>query len=237
MNHQQPKQPFFFLKPPSAILFPGEGPIRRPKGVILHYEVELGLLIGKRVNSLDGFDKASALGVIDSTPYLLNLQSRWLKPSQDMKIHGDVTDLCTEYFLAIDMTARNVQDEARRKGLPWDIAKGFDTFLPLSLPISTERVTNPHDARLWLSVNGQLRQNDNTNLMLHNIPEQLSKISSVMTLEPGDIVLTGTPKGVGSVKPGDIVTAGLIVEDKPIDEASLEFSVEDSQGRYIYSET
>ena len=135
------------------------------------------------------------------------------------------------------MTARNVQDEAIRKGLPWDVAKGFDTFLPLSLPIPKDRVINPQDARLWLSVNGQLRQNDNTNLMLYKIPEQLSEISSVMALEPGDIVLTGTPKGVGAVNPGDVIGAGLSIEDKPIHEASLEFSVEDSQGRYSFSET
>ena len=149
----------------------------------------------------------------------------------------DNADLNAEYFLAIDMTARNVQDEAIRKGLPWDVAKGFDTFLPLSLPISKDKISNPHDARLWLSVNGQLRQNDNTNLMLHNIPEQLSEISSVMTLEPGDIVLTGTPKGVGPVTAGDVVKAGLEMGDKPIEEASLEFLVEDSQGRYRFSET
>ena len=58
-----------------------------------------------------------------------------------------------------------------------------------------------------------------------------------MALEPGDIVLTGTPKGVGAVNPGDVIGAGLSIEDKPIHEASLEFSVEDSQGRYSFSET
>ena len=135
------------------------------------------------------------------------------------------------------MSARNVQDEARRKGLPWDIAKGFDTFLPLSLPISRNTIKDPHDVRLWLNVNGQVRQNDNTNLMLFKIPEQLEAISSVMTLEPGDIVLTGTPKGVGPVEAGDTIEAGIETGDGPIDEALVEFSVEDSQGRYEFSET
>ena len=134
------------------------------------------------------------------------------------------------------MTARNVQDEARRKGLPWDIAKGFDTFLPLSLPIEKDRIRDPHDARLWLSVNGQVRQSDNTNLMLFKIPELLDEISSVMTLEPGDIILTGTPKGVGPVKAGDTIKAGIEVGNRPIDEASIEFSVENSEGRYNFSE-
>lgn len=135
------------------------------------------------------------------------------------------------------MTARNVQDEARHKGLPWDIAKGFDTFLPLSLPISKDRIKDPHDVQLWLDVNGEVRQNDNTNLMLFKIPEQLEEISSVMTLEPGDIVLTGTPKGIGPVEVGDTVKAGIEAGEGPIDEAFLEFPVKDSQGRYKFSET
>jgi acylpyruvate hydrolase len=139
--------------------------------------------------------------------------------------------------LAIDMTARNVQDEAKKKGLPWSIAKGFDTFLPISEPIAKSKIPDPHNVNLWLSVNDKVRQDDNTELMLFRIPKQLSDISKVMTLEKGDIVLTGTPKGVGEIYTGDIIKAGLKVGGKAITEASLQLKVDDKPGLYEFKET
>lgn len=141
------------------------------------------------------------------------------------------------YLLAIDMTARNVQDEAKKKGLPWSIAKGFDTFLPISNLIAKSRIPDPQKAHLWLSVNNEIKQSDNTELMLFRIPRQLSDISRVMTLEKGDIILTGTPKGVGPVKTGDIMRAGLKVDGKDIEEANLEVPVIDREGPYEFKET
>lgn len=207
LNNQRPKQPFFFLKPPSSILLPNEGPILRPKGVNLHFEVELGVVIGKTVRDLNTDDDASVLDYIDS------------------------------YVLGIDMTGRNVQDEAKKKGLPWSIAKGFDTFLPLAGPVSKSIIKDPHDIELWLKVNGQTKQQDSTELMLFRIPRQLSDISKVMTLEKGDIILTGTPKGVGSVVTGDVLEAGMRVGGRDVKEASLRVQVEDRQGPYEFAET
>ncbi|KAF2155735.1 hypothetical protein K461DRAFT_221427 [Myriangium duriaei CBS 260.36] len=207
LNNQRPKQPFFFLKPSSSILLPGEGPVLRPKGVNLHFEVELGVILGKTVRDLDHNDKSAWLDAIDS------------------------------YLLAIDMTARNVQEEAKKKGYPWDVCKGFDTFLPLQGPISKSVIKDPHDIELWLKINGQTKQQDSTNLMLFQIPRQLSDISKVMTLEKGDIVLTGTPKGVGPVTTGDVLTAGIRVDGKEIEEAKLEVGFEDKPGPYEYQET
>ena len=135
------------------------------------------------------------------------------------------------------MTARNVQDEAKKKGLPWSIAKGFDTFMPMSAPISKSKIPDPHNVNLWLSVNDQMKQDDNTELMLFRIPRQLSDISKVMTLEKGDIVLTGTPKGVGSVATGDVMRAGLKVDGKDIEEGALDLRVEDREGPYEFKET
>ncbi|KAF2459849.1 hypothetical protein BDY21DRAFT_281218 [Lineolata rhizophorae] len=203
LNNQRPKQPFFFLKPPSSMLFPGDGPILHPRGVNMHYEVELGLIMGKTLRDLGPADEKGALDAIES------------------------------YVLAIDMTARNVQDEAKRKGLPWSIAKGFDTFLPLSNIIPKSRIPNPYDVLLHLSVNGQIRQQDKTDLMLFRIPRQLSDISRVMTLEKGDLVLTGTPKGVGEVKTGDVLKAGI----EGIEEANIEVDVKDREGPYEFKET
>ncbi|KAF2013222.1 hypothetical protein BU24DRAFT_424227 [Aaosphaeria arxii CBS 175.79] len=207
LNSARPKQPFFFLKPPSSILLPGAGPILRPKGVNVHYEVELALVIGKTVRDLHPEDTKGALAAIRG------------------------------YLLAIDMTARNVQDEAKKKGLPWSIAKGFDTFLPVSNFIERSRIPDPQNAHLWLSVNGETKQSDNTELMLFRLPRQLSDISRVMTLEEGDIVLTGTPKGVGPVKSGDVLKAGLKVDGKDIEEANIEVSVADREGPYEFKET
>jgi acylpyruvate hydrolase len=123
------------------------------------------------------------------------------------------------------MTARNVQDEAKRKGLPWSIAKGFDTFMPISNFIAKNRIPDPQKAHLWLSVNNEMKQSDNTELMLFRIPRQLSDISRVMTLEKGP------------VKTGDIMRAGLKVDGKDIEEASLEVPVADREGLYEFSET
>ena len=135
------------------------------------------------------------------------------------------------------MSARNIQEEAKKKGLPWSISKGFDTFLPISQLIPKATLPNPHNALIWLKVNEQTRQHDSTELMLFRVPRLVSDISRVMTLERGDLVLTGTPKGVGSVVTGDVMTAGLEVGGQEVKEASLEVPVVDSQGAYEFAET
>lgn len=135
------------------------------------------------------------------------------------------------------MTARNVQDEAKKKGLPWTIAKGFDTFLPISQEISKSRIPDPHNAFLRLSVGEQLRQADSSSLMLYRIPRLMAEISRVMTLEKGDLVLTGTPKGVGEVKSGDVMRASVEVDGKEVEEGRIDAEVKDREGRYVYSET
>ncbi|KAL0257363.1 hypothetical protein SLS55_008174 [Diplodia seriata] len=205
LNNQRPKQPFFFMKPPSSILLPGEGPLLRPRGTSMHYEVELGLVMGKTLRDLHPDDEQGALDSIEA------------------------------YLLAIDMTARNVQDEAKKKGLPWSIAKGFDTFLPLAGPVPKSAIPDPHNAHLTLSVNGKVQQSDNTDLMLFRIPRILADISRVMKLEKGDIVLTGTPKGVGPVATGDIMKAALSYGDKEL--ATLDVDVKDREGLYEFKET
>ncbi|EPE36058.1 FAH [Glarea lozoyensis ATCC 20868] len=207
LNNVRPKQPFFFLKPASSILAPGDGPVIRPKGVDLHYEIELALILGKQVKNLDASDEKGALDAIES------------------------------YALSIDMTARNAQNEAKKKGLPWDIAKGFDTFLPISEIIPKSSIPDPHNVDIYLKVNGETKQSDSTNLMLFQIPRILSDISKVMTLEKGDIVITGTPKGVGPVVPGDVMTAGLKVNGKELPESKIEVAVEESTSTYEFAET
>lgn len=135
------------------------------------------------------------------------------------------------------MSARNIQEEAKKKGLPWSICKGFDTFLPISHLIPKSTLPDPHNALIWLKVNEQVRQHDSTELMLFRIPRLVSDISKVMTLEKGDLILTGTPKGVGPVVTGDVMTAGLEVGGKEVQEARLEVPVVDSTSSYEFAET
>ncbi|OAA42566.1 2-keto-4-pentenoate hydratase [Metarhizium rileyi] len=207
LKNMKPKQPFFFLKPPSSIVLPGQGPCLQPRGVKMHYEVELALVIGRMVRDLKADDRQGALEAIRA------------------------------YAVAIDMTARNVQDEAKRKGLPWDIAKGFDTFLPMSNVIPKTAIADPQDVELFLEVNGETRQRGSTGLMIYQIPRIMSDISKVMALQPGDIVLTGTPAGVGPVAPGDVMRAGVRVGGKELDEGRVEVRVEQSPSSYVFAET
>jgi acylpyruvate hydrolase len=113
------------------------------------------------------------------------------------------------YVLALDMTARNLQNEAKSKGLPWSVAKGYDTFTPVSRFIPKHELPNFSNLELWLKVDGELRQRGNTSQMLFPVPDLIAYASSVMTLSPGDCILTGTPSGVGPVTPGQVITAGI----------------------------
>ncbi|KAJ8387117.1 hypothetical protein AAFF_G00160570 [Aldrovandia affinis] len=113
------------------------------------------------------------------------------------------------YALCLDMTARDVQDACKAKGLPWTLAKAFDTSCPVSEFVPRERIPDPGDVRLWLRVNGQLRQEGNTAQMIFPVPYLISYVSAIMTLEEGDLILTGTPAGVSSVREHDELQAGI----------------------------
>lgn len=206
LNNTAPLQPFFFLKPSSSILKPNEGPFLVPRGTTVHHEVELAVILGKSLKNLpEDFSHEQALDAIEG------------------------------YALSIDMTARNVQDEAKKKGLPWSIAKGFDTFLPLSHFVPKEKVPDPYQVGLELTVNGETKQSDLTNLMIFPIHKILSHMSSIMTLEKGDMILTGTPKGVGPVKAGDHVTASLSYGKERLEH--IEFDCVEKDGPYVFKET
>ncbi|KAJ8317466.1 hypothetical protein KUTeg_005370 [Tegillarca granosa] len=121
----------------------------------------------------------------------------------------EAMDYVGGYFLALDMTAFDFQVEARKKGLPWCLSKGWDTATPVSEFIDKEKVKNYADTRLWLKLNGETKQDDSTKDMIFSIPFVISYISKYITLEECDVILTGTPSGVGPVYPGDVITAGL----------------------------
>jgi len=113
------------------------------------------------------------------------------------------------YALVLDMTVRDFQNELKKKGQPWELAKCFDTSLPVSDFIPIEKIPDPHQIELICKVNGEVKQKDSTSKMITRIPEMLSYISKYFTLEEGDLVITGTPKGVGPVKDGDKISGEI----------------------------
>jgi acylpyruvate hydrolase len=113
------------------------------------------------------------------------------------------------YGVAIDMTLRDVQNGLKAKGLPWEVAKGFDTACPLSDFVPADTVGDPHNLRLSLTVNGEKRQDGCSCDMINRIPRIIAHVSGIFTLEPGDVILTGTPAGVGPVVAGDVMEAAI----------------------------
>jgi 2-keto-4-pentenoate hydratase/2-oxohepta-3-ene-1,7-dioic acid hydratase in catechol pathway len=161
-----PKIPLIFLKPPSAILNPGEPILLPPQSQQVEHEAELVVVIGRRGKNI------------------LPEQAR---------------EYIFGYTVGNDVTARDLQ----RSDGQWTRAKGFDTFCPFGPWVDTE--FDPSDAVITCRVNGQLRQMGSTREMVFSVPTLIAFISSVMTLEPGDLIFTGTPAGVGPLQEGDVV--------------------------------
>jgi acylpyruvate hydrolase len=126
------------------------------------------------------------------------------------------------YALALDMTERRLQKLASSKSEPWTIAKGYDTFLPISDMIPSSKIKDPSNVDLWCKVDGELRQKGNTKDMIFKVDWLISYISRIMTLEEGDVILTGTPSGVGPVHDGQQVSCGMLYEEKTLSEFTIE---------------
>jgi len=111
------------------------------------------------------------------------------------------------YALGLDLTARDLQAAAKAARAPWTIAKGFDTFAPLGDVLPADALGDPQAVEIALMINGETRQRGTTGDMLFPVARLIAFLSSVFTLEPGDLVYTGTPEGVGPVASGDVLTA------------------------------
>ncbi|GAA4840633.1 fumarylacetoacetate hydrolase family protein [Algivirga pacifica] len=105
--------------------------------------------------------------------------------------------------LGVDFTARDLQAKAKAKGLPWALAKGFNGSAPVSHFVEKEKFADLKNINFDLKVNGEVKQEGNTSLMLWDFEEIICYISQFITLRKGDIIFTGTPKGVGEIKVGD----------------------------------
>ena len=119
----------------------------------------------------------------------------------------DALDHVAGYAVGLDMTARDIQGDAKRRGHPWSVAKGFDTFAPLGAFAPAGRVPDPQDLTISLTVNGLRRQRGHTGSMVFSVATLIAFCSRVFTLEPGDLLFTGTPEGVGPVRDKDALEA------------------------------
>lgn len=114
------------------------------------------------------------------------------------------------YGVALDLTLRSVQAGLKKKGQPWEKSKGFDNSCPVSgfVP-AAEFSSDPQNTTLQLEINGEIRQSGNTRDMIHKIVPLIAYMSRFFTLRPGDIILTGTPEGVGPLNAGDALTVSF----------------------------
>ena len=117
------------------------------------------------------------------------------------------------YGVALDLTLRDLQNELKKKGHPWETAKAFDGSCPLSPFLEPEALPDPQATDLALRVNGEFRQQGNTRQMMVGIFELMAYISTHFTLRSGDVVLTGTPAGVGPLRSGDVLILSLAGHD------------------------
>ncbi|NUM81165.1 fumarylacetoacetate hydrolase family protein [bacterium] len=122
---------------------------------------------------------------------------------------NEAADYILGYGVGLDMTLRDIQSEAKKKGRPWTIAKGFDTSAAVSAIIPRDQFGDPHSKELRLFVNDVLKQTGKTETMIFKIGKIIADMSQVFTLKRGDIIYTGTPHGVGPVKKGDRLRATI----------------------------
>ncbi|KAL3310617.1 Acylpyruvase fahd1, mitochondrial [Cichlidogyrus casuarinus] len=189
LGNEVPTEPIVFLKPSTSIITVGQSIKMPPGSKLLNHEVELCLVIGKSISNAS--------------------------PDQ-------IKDCISGYTVALDMTERDLQSDAISKGYPWSIAKGFDTScclgplmdinsLPADMLLPKEKRKNSEDLNLdlWLKVNGVERQRASTSLMVHSPADLIAFVSKYMTLEAGDLILTGTPAGIGPCEIGDTIHAGM----------------------------
>ena len=107
------------------------------------------------------------------------------------------------YGVGLDMTRRDIQGEAKKMGRPWEMGKSFDESAPVSALVPAAKIGHPAKGAIWLKVNGQVKQQGDLAMQIWTVPEQINYLSNLITLQPGDLIFSGTPAGVGPVKAGD----------------------------------
>ena len=113
------------------------------------------------------------------------------------------------YAVGIDLTRRDLQAQAKEKGRPWEMSKGFDQSAPISAVISATQAGHLLKGRIWLTVNGSIKQDGDLAKMTWNVGEVIANLSTYVALAPGDLIFTGTPAGVSTVVSGDVLECGI----------------------------
>ena len=113
------------------------------------------------------------------------------------------------YAVGNDLTRRDLQSEAKDNGRPWDTSKGFDRSAVLSAITPAAQSGHLRSGRIWLKVNGQMRQQADLSELIWSVPEVIAELSTFFELQPGDLIYTGTPAGVGALKKGDRIEGGI----------------------------
>lgn len=113
------------------------------------------------------------------------------------------------YAVGLDMTRRDLQGEAKKMGRPWEVGKGFDRSAPCTEIKRAAVIGHPSQGRVWLSVNGAPKQEGDLADLIWSIPEMIAYLSRLFELKPGDLIMTGTPAGVGPVQRGDVLEGGV----------------------------
>jgi fumarylpyruvate hydrolase len=122
---------------------------------------------------------------------------------------ADAAEYIFGYAVGIDMTRRDLQLELRKAGRPWELGKAYDQSAPIG-PIHPARQTGPiNAARIWIDVNGEKRQDSDTSKLIWSVNETIAYLSRYFELQPGDLIYSGTPAGVGAVIPGDLMSGGI----------------------------
>lgn len=113
------------------------------------------------------------------------------------------------YAVGLDMTRRDIQAEMKKMGRPWDTAKSFEGAAPCGTLVPVAKLGHPDEGAIWLSINGELRQQGNLDQMIWKVPEIIAQLSRLFCLRAGDLIMTGTPSGVGAVAIGDTLKGGI----------------------------
>lgn len=109
------------------------------------------------------------------------------------------------YALGLDMTRRDLQNEAKKTGRPWEIGKAFEHSAPMTDIVTVDKVGHLAKGTIWLKVNGEVKQQSDLDQLIWNVPEIIAHLSTIFELKAGDLIMTGTPAGVGVVKRGDLM--------------------------------
>ncbi|MGF1477590.1 MAG: fumarylacetoacetate hydrolase family protein [Geminicoccaceae bacterium] len=113
------------------------------------------------------------------------------------------------YAVALDMTRRDLQGQAKKMGRPWEVGKAFEHSAPISALMPAAEIGHPRSGNIWLDVDGERRQDGDLAQMIWKVPEMISLLSGLFTLQSGDIIFTGTPAGVGPVQKGNRLKGGI----------------------------